>query len=80
MSTITVETFWLLTARLKANGWQPGPPPQITEATQAVDRAACRGLNCPGCRKRGMKYHSFHNGPRYAVIAGCSRCGAGEQL
>lgn len=65
---------------LETDGWQPGAPPQVTAESVAIDKRTCSRLRCPGCRRRGMRYSSWHWGGRYKVVAICLHCGAGDQV
>jgi hypothetical protein len=74
------QTFVALAARLAAAGFTPGAPAQVTPQTRALDRALCRRLRCPSCRKCGLRYRPFARGPNYWVLGECGQCGAAAEL
>ncbi len=72
-------TFAALARDLAAAGFAPGAPEHIRPETRDADRAACRGLRCPLCNRRGLAYRPYHTTDgRYAVLAQCARCPGAE--
>jgi hypothetical protein len=65
---------------LRREGFIPGLPPHITEATVRTDKAACRRMRCPGCERRGLEYRPWQSGRRYRVLATCPACNCAEEL
>jgi hypothetical protein len=71
----------LLAAHLRLSGFRPGLPHGLTRASIRADRASCRCLRCPVCRRRGLAYLPYTDRGRqsYRVLAMCI-CGAAEEL
>jgi hypothetical protein len=65
---------------LRREGFTPGLPAHITEATVRTDKAVCRRLRCSGCERRGLEYQPWQQGRRYCVLATCPACECAEEL
>jgi hypothetical protein len=68
-----------LERQVRREGFAPGLPHNITEATVRTDKAAYRRMRCPGCGRKRMEFYPWHRGRAYRVLAGCSECGAAEE-
>jgi hypothetical protein len=85
MSTLTQPTAPVnaladLEAQLRREMYEPGCPAQILEATARHDAHAVARMRCPGCGLRRLEYHPWQRGRAYRVLAGCTHCGAGEEV
>jgi hypothetical protein len=81
MSIIDLTTSaTALKCRLRREGFIPGLPPHITDATVRTDKATCRRLRCPGCGRCGLEYRPWRLGSRYHVLAVCPACGGAEEM
>jgi predicted Zn-ribbon and HTH transcriptional regulator len=65
---------------LEVLGWQPGCPPQITEAIRKIDVRTCRRMRCGQCGQCGLEFRPYHLGTRYRVLAHCPTCQVSEQV
>ena len=75
-----VNTVDSLTARLRAQGFTPGPPPHVAAFGAVIDQQLCLEMGCSGCDNRGLECRPFRRGRRYRVLAVCLRCGHAEEF
>ncbi len=75
-----VATLAELEAQLRRQMYEPGCPAHVTEATARADAHAVAHLRCPGCGLKRMEYHPWYRGKAYRVLAGCTHCGAAEEV
>jgi hypothetical protein len=65
---------------MRREGFAPGLPLHIAEATVRTDKAMCRRMRCPGCQRRGLEYRPWQSGRRYRVLATCQACDCAEEV
>lgn len=68
------------TYRWMAEGYRPGAPEHIPDATQIDNAVICRSLRCPSCLRRGLQYKPFQRGRSYRVLGVCGFCGSCEEV
>jgi hypothetical protein len=69
-----------LERQLRREGFAPGLPGHVSEATVRTDKAICRRVRCPGCGRRGLEYGPWHSRRNYRVLATCPACECTEEL
>ncbi len=74
------DTLADLEKQLRKELYAPGAPEHVTEATARHDAQAVAKMRCPGCHRRRMEYHPYHRRSSYRVLAGCTECGAAEEV
>jgi hypothetical protein len=78
-TTTRPDTRTDLERLFRREGFAPGLPRHVTEATVRTDKAICRRLRCPGCEGRGLEYRPWQSGRRYRALATCLACGDAEE-
>jgi hypothetical protein len=79
-SPAEVATLAELEAQLRRAMYEPGTPDQVSEATARTDAYQVSHMHCPGCGLKRLEYFPWHRGSAYRVLAGCSECGAAEEV
>jgi hypothetical protein len=69
-----------LERQLRREGFTPGLPGHITEATVRTDKATCRRMSCPGCERPSLEYGPWQSGRRYRALATCPACDCAEEV
>jgi hypothetical protein len=84
MPTVSTQappaTLAELEAQLQREMYDPGCPPQVSEATARTDARHVAHLRCPGCGLRSMEFHPYQRGRAYRILAGCTVCGVAEEV
>lgn len=67
-------------AQLRADGFRPGAPVQLSPGCYAIDLATCRDSVCGNCHHRGLAFRPFHRDERYRALAVCPECNFAEEF
>jgi hypothetical protein len=75
-----VEVVPGLAETLLAEGWAPGPPPDLRAESLAADLEAAAEMACEHCGTAGLAFAAFPKGRKYRVVATCPECGTEVEL
>jgi hypothetical protein len=79
VQTTTTTTTAQAENALRARGFVPGCPPQVTAAVLLADKQAYARQLCPACGRRGARFKPYHRGREYGGVVACRHCPAGEE-
>jgi hypothetical protein len=79
VQSTTITTALQVEQDLRARGFVPGYPPQVTAAVLLADRQAYSRQLCPACGRRGARFHPYHRGREYGGVVACRHCDFGEE-